>query len=635
MKSSNLFLVLLACGLAACTDVQGPPAPTTSAGAARTVRAGSCPLCVVQPTTITRSAGPPDEFEQHFTADTQQDYQLTARLIVGRSLAVQVDINDRPVVMPQQLLKSETNQVSVLVRLRQTNTAKIRITGTPGASLEFWIEAVNSDRTPPTLSLSSGEADMNTYQVVGAAGNYNLSAIDAGGSGIGTYGGPGSLLVAQTRFWNDLDPSTFSATTFEGQVFSTNANAALTGGTYVAALGSATTPCVIGRFNASATSAGPNAITVFLRDGRAAGFCTPVAYTPAAGPSNTFAIPAASIPALGYFKTRVIASDLANNVGPNVFTATVLVDNSIPAVSYVDLPPFIQGGMPITFPSLASDASAGAVGDITGAWATLAYSVTGFVLQYPLGTFGSGVAFDTVLTRTATPMPVVQNFIKNLQVSAGGTTAPTSTSALITPGAGGAPSILTVSAIDAANNVSGSASATLVLSAQAMQIVGAGTNFTAVGSGATFFTGGFAIAASNTTVSNCPTSGCAGGSAANPSSTVITAIAAGAPVIFGNPFGSGAVQLWYRPTGTTVWFLAPSSDVSLGTVVTDNGAQRQFLYNLMWNPPAATPPSASSAPVSLTPANGGSINIDVMVIGVNWNGDGVATPIQVITVSNP
>jgi len=634
MKNSAAFLAMFASVLGACADVQGPVAPSLAAGAAKNVLSATCPLCVVAPTTITRTAGPPDEFEWRFSADPQQDYRLTVRLVAGRSLAVQVVLNDQPVVMPQQLLKSETDQVSSIVRLHQTNTAKIRIAGTPGASVELRIEAANGDKTPPTLTLSSGEADRNTYRIVGAAGNYNLSAIDAGGTGIGTYGGPGSLLVAQTRLWNDLDPATFNPTVFEGQVFSTNANAALTGGTYIAAVGSATTPCVIGRFNAGTTNAGPNAVTVFLRDGSTAGFCTPVAYTPTAGPANTLSVPAASISAPGYFKTRVIATDLANNVAANAFNATVLVDNSPPTTFGVDLPAVLQGGTTVNFAAGATDAAVGAVGDITGSWATLTYSVTSFALQYPLTTFGAGVAFDDVLTRSATAMPSVQNFIKNLQVSTGGTSAPTSTSSITIPGVGGAPSSVTVSAIDAADNVSNSGSGTVVLNA-IVQITGGGTNFTATGAGATFFTGGFSIGASNTTVSNCPAAGCAGGSAANPATTVMTAVASGTSGVFNNPFSLGTVQLWYRPTGTTIWFLAPSTDVSIGIVVSDNGTQRHWIYNLTWNPPAATPASASSPKGSLSPTNGGSINVDVMIVGVNGNGDGVATPIQVITLSNP
>jgi hypothetical protein len=502
------------------------------------------------------------------------------------------------------------------------------------------------DKTAPTLALSSGEADKNTYQAAGAAGNYNLSALDVGtigGAGIGTYGGPGSLLVAQTRLYNDLNPATVDLSGFEGQVVSTNANAALTGGIYVGAtpltISGIVDPCVIGRFNGTAAKAGPNALTVFWRDGTTAGFCTPVAYTPTAGPSNTSAVPAAAISALGYFKTQVIATDLANNVATTTFTATVLEDNSLPTITSVDLPQTLAGGTTVSFPAGASDNTAAAVGDITGSWATLTYSVTGFVLQYPVSTAGAGTAFDNVLTRSATITPPVQNFIKNLQVSTGGTTAPTSTSSTTTAGAAGAPSTLTISAIDAANNVSVNATGTVNLSAVPVQITGSGTNFTAAGSGATFFTGGFSIAASTANVSNCPAAGCGpSGStaAANPTSTVITATANGTSGAFNNPFSAGTLQLWYRPTGTTTWFLAPSSDVSVGTVsFADNGTSRQWIYNLTWNPPAATPVSALGAPQNLSPANAATINVDVMVVGVNGNGDGVATPVQVITLTNP
>ena len=96
------------------------------------------------------------------------------------------------------------------------------------------------------------------------------------------------------------------------------------------------------------------------------------------------------------------------------------------------------------------------------------------------------------------------------------------------------------------------------------------------------------------------------------------------------------MQLWYRPTGTTTWFLAPSTDVTVGTVsFADNGTQRQWIYTLTWNPPAATPVSALGAPQNLSPANAATISVDVMVVGVNGNGDGVATPVQVIILTNP
>jgi hypothetical protein len=45
--------------------------------------------------------------------------------------------------------------------------------------------------------------------------------------------------------------------------------------------------------------------------------------------------------------------------------------------------------------------------------------------------------------------------------------------------------------------------------------------------------------------------------------------------------------------------------------------------------------SALGAPQNLSPANAATINVDVMVVGVNGNGDGVATPIQVIVLTNP
>jgi trimeric autotransporter adhesin len=502
------------------------------------------------------------------------------------------------------------------------------------------------DKTAPTLALTSGEADKNIYQAT-TAGNYFLSALDVGtvgGAGIGTYGGPGSLLVAQTRLWNDLNPSTFDPSVFEGQVFSTNPNAALSGGVYSGAAASLTTPCVIGRFNASSTKAGPNALTVFLRDGSTGGFCTPVAYNPTAGPSNTSGVPAASVVAMGYYKTQVIATDLANNVATTTFSAQVLEDDSQPTILSIDIPGTLAGNSTVSFPTSASDAAAGKVGDIVGSWAAISYVTPGITLQYPVTTGGAGVAFDNVLTRTATVTPTAPNFIKNLQVSAGGTTAPTSVPSTLVPGTGGTagtPTTLRVSAIDAANNVS--ANAAIDFNTQPSQLTGSGTNFTAAGSGATFFTGGFSIAASTANVSNCPAAaGCgaagSGTAAANPTTTTITATAAGTSGAFNNPFAAGTVQLWYRPQTAPagLWFLAPAADVSIGTVsFADNGTQRQWIFNLAWNPPAATPVSGAGAPINMAPANAATILVDVMVVGVNGNGDAVATPPFTVTLTNP
>ena len=41
------------------------------------------------------------------------------------------------------------------------------------------------------------------------------------------------------------------------------------------------------------------------------------------------------------------------------------------------------------------------------------------------------------------------------------------------------------------------------------------------------------------------------------------------------------------------------------------------------------------AAVNLSPATAATISVDVMVVRINGNGDAVATPIQVITLTNP
>jgi len=330
----------------------------------------------------------------------------------------------------------------------------------------------------------------------------------------------------------------------------------------------------------------------------------------------------------GYYTTKVIPTDIAGNIGP-AFQATILADANAPSILSIDIPQTIAANTTVSFPAAAADtapANSTTVGDLVGSWATLNYGAPGVTLQYAV-TPGPGVAFDTILTRTATIAPAVPNFIKNLQVSTGGTTAPANTTANTSN-----VTSVTVAAQDAANNVGAT---NVAFSTQPVQFTGSATNFTATGSGATFFTGGFAISANPTTVSNCPSSGCgaagSGTAAANATTTTITATATGQSGVFNNPFS--AVQVWYRPTGTTTWFQA--SATAGATTNTDNGTNRSWNFTFSWDPPAATPASGAGGPQSLTPANGATISVDVMVIGINSNGDAVATNTTTITLTNP
>ena len=175
------------------------------------------------------------------------------------------------------------------------------------------------------------------------------------------------------------------------------------------------------------------------------------------------------------------------------------------------------------------------------------------------------MAFDNILTRTATVTPAAAPFVRQLQAN-NGVAAPANTTVNSTNA-----TTFTVAAIDAANNVG---TKVVTIASEPVQVTGAATNFTAAGTGATFFTGGFSIAANNALVSNCPTTFCgaaAGTAATNPTTTTITATASGQSGIFNNPFST--VSLWYRPTGTTTWFQATAT---AGAVTSsDNGTNRK------------------------------------------------------------
>jgi hypothetical protein len=338
------------------------------------------------------------------------------------------------------------------------------------------------------------------------------------------------------------------------------------------------------------------------------GFCTPIPFQ-AGGTPAASTIPADANALNGYYVTRVLAADQAGNVSA-AFNSTVLGDNSVPTVVNVDFPPTVTGNATTVFPANVTDNAASGVGDFVGSWASLVYAAG--TLQYAV-TGGPGAAFDGVLTNTATINPAVPNFIKNLQVSTGG--APTATTANVT----NATDVI-VSGQDAANNVGFK---DIVITSQPTNFVGAATTWPN-------FTGGFAITASAATVSNGPASV----TAANPTTTVITGTANGTTGIFTNPFST--TQLWYRPTGSTVWFLATATEaVPAGASTSDNGAIRTWNFAFTWNPPAATPASHLGPPQTLTPAAASTINVDVMIIGINANGDAIATPVQVITLSNP
>jgi Bacterial Ig-like domain (group 2) len=471
------------------------------------------------------------------------------------------------------------------------------------------------DKTAPTATFVSGEAQGNAYNNPATPGNYTLNITDpgaVGASGIGTYAGPGTVLVAQVREWNGFTTGT-NVAPFENVVSSNIAGAARAGlgEIFSATPNNTLNPCVIGRFNAGQAKASANALPVFAANGTQVGFCSPVPYTPGGVPTaSTFPSSGNAPQVNGYFTTQIIASDQANNLS-SAFKATILGDNSVPIVVNVDVPPTITGNATTALPANVTDNTAGGVGDFVASWPAVAYPSG--IYQYAITT-GPGVAFDNVLTNATPISPTLPNFIKFLQVS-NGIAAPTPTVANVTNATD-----FFVSAQDPSANVGFK---DIVIATQPTNFVGAATAWTN-------FTGGFAINASAANVSN----GATPPAAANPTSTVITGVATGATGIFTNPFVTA--QLWYRPQATAVWFLAPATDaVAAGPSTSDNGVNRTWNFAFTWNPPAATPASHLGGPQNLTPPNPGTIVLDVVIVGINANGDAIQTPIQTITLTTP
>jgi hypothetical protein len=532
------------------------------------------------------------------------------------------------VANPANLPETATGTANVL---RQITTDKLGNADTtwvcPGGNCPQW-SAGNApasakfgvDKTAPTATFVSGEVQGNAYNNPATPGNYVFNITDpgtVGASGVGTYAGPGTILVAQVRQWNGF-PSNAGVAAFEN-VNETNtpaANRPGLGETLGAFPAANNVACTIGRFNATQAKAGANALPVLSPSGATVGFCTPIPFT-AGGPPTAQTIPSSSNFFNGYYTTRIIAPDEANNLSA-VFTATILGDNTVPIVVNVDVPPTIAGNSTVALPANVTDNTAAGVGDFVASWPAVAYPSG--IYQYAV-TSGPGVAFDNVLTNATPISPSLPNFIKNLQVN-NGVASPANTVANATNATD-----FFVSAQDPSANVGFK---DVVLASQPTNFTGSATTWN--NGTTTFFSGGFAISASAATVTNCPTAGCAGNAApVNPTSTVITAVASGATGTFTNPFVT--TQLWYRPTGGAVWFLAPSTDATAsGPSTSDNGISRTWNFAFTWNPPVSTPATHLGGPVVLT---GGGLTVDVVIIGINANGDAVQTPTQVITLTNP
>jgi hypothetical protein len=455
------------------------------------------------------------------------------------------------------------------------------------------------DKTAPSETVAAAPANQATTIVANGNGSYNFTITDA-------LSGIGPALVAQARNWNGL--STVNSAN-EGRI-NTNV-AAPPGATYFAPNTSASgnNPCSIGRFNATQAASGANAIALFNAAGTAIGFCTPVVFTL----TGNSLLPA-TFGQDGYWTTTVVAQDVAGNQTAPV-TRTVLEDVVAPTVVNIDLPPTATGNATVSFPASVTDNTASGVGDITGSFITQVFPAAS--LRWPTGT-GPGTAFDNVLTNNTTVTPSIPNFIKNLQVAA----------VAAAPVAGNNVTGVSVTALGAAGN-QGTLSATFAPGLPQL-VAGSTTTFSATGNCVVSGTGtcpsvsGWAIQApTNANISNCPNDACTP-AATQPTSITLTVTAQGLTQIYTNPFATGTVEFWYRPTGNAVWYLIGNSAAGVSR---DNNVNRFWDFTISFNPPNFTPDQ-----VSLT-TNG--MTIDVMAVGVNAAGDAVATATTVLTVANP
>jgi hypothetical protein len=458
------------------------------------------------------------------------------------------------------------------------------------------------DKTAPSETVADAPANQATTTTANGNGNYTFTITDA-------LSGTGPALVAQVRQWNGL---TTVNSGNEGRI-NTNVTAP-PGATYNAVGSSATAtqqPCYIGRFNATQAAAGANAIPVFNAAGTAIGFCTPVVYS-LAGNSTIGATQGVD----GYWTTTVVAQDVAGNTAAPV-TRTVLEDVTSPTVVNIDPPSTATGNATVAFPATVTDNASASVGDIVGSFITQTFAGPGISLRFNT-TAGPGVAFDNVLTNSTTVTPSIPNFIKNLQVA---TTA-------AAPVAGNNASSVTVTAIGAAQN---QGTLTYTFQPGAPQLVaGATSTFSATGNCVVSGTGtcpsvaGWAIQApTNANISNCPNDACTP-AATQPTSITLTATAQGLSQVYTNPFSTGIVQFWYRPAGNAVWYLIGNATAGVSR---DNNVNRFWDYSISFNPANFTPDQ-----VSLTT---NASTIEVMAIGVNAAGDGVATAPVTLTVANP
>jgi hypothetical protein len=475
--------------------------------------------------------------------------------------------------------------------------------GVRGASAS----AFGVDKTAP-VNTQTGTANQTTTQAPGTAGNITATITDA------LSGPAANQLVAQVALNSAVTTPSSSSSPANNTIYSNV-------GTGVSGVNAApTTGCIIGRYNRTSASANADtlALPIFNASGTQIGTCSPVPYALAAG-----AVSSNAGGSTGYVTTRIVAVDQAGNRAAPT-TIAIAEDGVAPTVGALDMPTSATGGSSLTVPAAVSDNV-----DAVASAIQLTYlgSASTFTFQYPQ-TAGPGVAFDNVLTTSGTATSTIAFFARNLEVGQALTAFPAVTAVPANPSAAtNGPNQIKVGAFDQSNNVGISSGLTF----QATTSVSSPSSSSPAWSSQ--FTGGMTIGSNFASIQNCPTSGCAAGTAnANGGTATITVTASGVSGTFANPFTR--VDIWYQVAGGSgTWFLAGTASAGLSRDTGVNG-NRFWDYTFSFTPPkSAQRDLATGTAVSLTT---GTASVNLIGIGYTANGDGLITPNAVtIALTNP
>jgi len=332
----------------------------------------------------------------------------------------------------------------------------------------------------------------------------------------------------------------------------------------------------------------------------------------------------------GYFTYSQTPLDLARNAAatvtgtaaPTISGASstgapgyrqVVIDTWAPTVGGIAVPASIIGGASASFATSAIDNL-----DLVSTDYTLTYAAAPSgdpIANLPIRANGPnvGVAFDNVLTTSSSFNLAIPFFIRNVATTTAGGAPQLN---------GVAPSQIDVRVYDGAGNASAPGTSLINIANVPQNNL---TDFTIAPPGANVNAKmtSFSVTNAVANISNCAGGGCPGGVApANPITVTLTAAAAGvegANFQFLNPFTQ--IQFYYFDTVSGQWKLIGTA---VAPVVTDNNPPtvRTFTWTL------ATP---FDPPATL---GGGPLNI--LALGVNAVGDGLASAVNTnITLTIP